>query len=114
MKRIWAPARHAREGPGRRENGPPQDKRGSGDSSDDDKEELMDTIKPVGEKTRKRKKDTDETVTKKIKDNIDDDNLDLTSDNKPILSIGSTPPDMNCFTPMNYEFRFTALYYNLL
>lgn len=52
----------------------------------------MDTIKPVGEKTRKRKKDTDETVTKKIKDNIDDDNLDLTSDNKPILSIGSTPP----------------------
>ena len=93
-----------REGAGRRENGPPQDKRGrgqedlpetlgppqdkrgSGDSSDDDEEDSMDTSKPVGEK------DTNETVTKKIKDNIDDDNLDLTSDIKPILSIGLTPP----------------------
>jgi hypothetical protein len=46
-------------------------------------------------KTRKRKKATDETVKKKVKDNFivnDKDNLDLTSDVKPILSIGLTPP----------------------
>ena len=53
----------------------------------------MDTSKPVEEKTRKRKKATDETVKKKVKDNIDDsDNLDLMSDVKPILSMGLTPP----------------------
>ena len=76
--------------------GPLQDKRRSGNGSDDEEdEEAMDTSKP--EKTRKRKKATDETVKKKVKDNLnvnvnDKDNLDLTSDVKPILSIGLTPP----------------------
>ena len=73
--------------------GPLQDKRRSGNGSDEEDEEAMDTSKP--EKTRKRKKATDETVKKKVKDNLnvnDKDNLDLTSDVKPILSIGLTPP----------------------
>ena len=51
----------------------------------------MDTSKP--ERNNKRKKATDETVKKKVKDNVNDnDNLDLASDVKPILSIGLTPP----------------------
>jgi hypothetical protein len=51
----------------------------------------MDTSKP--ERNRKRKKATDETVKKKAKDNVNDnDILDLASDVKPILSIGLTPP----------------------
>ena len=45
------------------------------------------------ERNRKRKKATDETVKKKVKDNVNDnDNLDLASDVKPILLIGLTPP----------------------
>ena len=75
--------------------GPLQDKRRSGNGSDEEDEEVMDTSKPVEEKSRKRKKATDETVKKKVKDNFninDNDNLDLTSDVKPILSIGLTPP----------------------
>ena len=73
-----------------------QDKRRSGNVSEKEDEEVMDTSKPVKEKSRKRKKATDETVKKKVKDNfnLDDenDNLDLTSDVKPILSIGLIPP----------------------
>ena len=84
-------------GHGREETtlGPLQDKRRSGNVSDEEDEEVMDISKPVEEKSRKRKKVTDETVKKKVKDNLnvnDNDNLDLTSDVKPILSIGLTPP----------------------
>ena len=69
---------------------PLQDKRRSGNVSDEKEEEdAMD--KP--ERNRKRKKATDETVKKKVKDNVNDnDNLDLASDVKPILLIGLTPP----------------------
>jgi hypothetical protein len=73
---------------------PLQDKRRSGNVSDGKEEEdAMDTSKP--ERNRKRKKATDETVKKKAKDNVNDndnDILDLASDVKPILSIGLTPP----------------------
>jgi hypothetical protein len=71
---------------------PLQDKRRSGNDSDGKEEEdAMDTSKP--ERNRKRKKATDETVKKKAKDNVNDnDILDLASDVKPILSIGLTPP----------------------
>jgi hypothetical protein len=76
--------------------GPLQDKRRSGNVSEGEDEEVMDTSKPVEEKSRKRKKATDETVKKKVKDNFnlndENDNLDLTSDVKPIVSIGLIPP----------------------
>jgi hypothetical protein len=94
-KSKWAPRKTCAER-GRNQQttlGPLQDKRRSGDGSDEEDEEVMDTSKPVEEKTRKRKKATDETIKKKVKDNIDDsDNLDLMSDVKPILSMGLTPP----------------------
>ena len=73
--------------------GPPQDKRGRGQDKEVDDNDDMEISHPVEEK-RKRQRNTEktETVTKKIKDNNDDNDLDLTSDTKPILSIGLVPP----------------------
>jgi len=62
--------------------GLPQDRRGRGQ----DDEEEMETKQTT---SRKRKKDTNETVVKKVKD---DNDLDLTGDTKPILSMGLVPP----------------------
>jgi hypothetical protein len=71
--------------------GPLQDKRRSGNVSDEEDEEVMDTSKPVEEKSRKRKKATDETVKKKVKDNFnlndENDNLGLIPPSNEIIEI---------------------------
>ena len=71
--------------------GPLQDKRRSGNGSDEEDEEVMDTSKPVEEKSRKRKKATDETVKKKVKDNFnlndENDNLGLIPPSNEIIEI---------------------------
>ena len=41
---------------------------------------------------RQRKPEKTDTVNKKVKDNDKDNSLDLTSDIKPILSMGLVPP----------------------